>query len=145
MPTRTDPISVRSPKKGGFLSIESTRGEYLYYAKRRSHEDAPKNAIWRVPVEGGAEEPVIESLASSHTNWDVSAAGIYFVDRSSTTESPWSINFLNFADRSVIQLTQLEHQPFLAGPALGVSSDGRWILSAQEETGSDLMLVENFY
>jgi serine/threonine protein kinase len=131
-------------QQGGFLSIESTDGEYLYYSKKRSHEDDPKNAIWRIPVEGGEEEPVIETLDSSHTNWDITAEGIYFVDNTSTSEPFGAVNCLRFDDHSVTQLTQLKNKPFLAGPAFSVSPDGRWILSGQVESGADLMLVENF-
>jgi Tol biopolymer transport system component/tRNA A-37 threonylcarbamoyl transferase component Bud32 len=131
-------------RKGGFLSIESRGGEYLYYSKKRSHEDASENAIWRIPVQGGEEEPVIESLDSSHTNWDITAEGIYFIDHPSDSEALWAVNFLRFDDRSVTQLARLKNKPFLAGPAFSVSSDGRWILSAQIESGADLMLVENF-
>ena len=34
--------------------------------------------------------------------------------------------------------------PFLGGPAISVSADGRWMLSTQSEGESDLMLVETF-
>jgi hypothetical protein len=56
----------------------------------------------------------------------------------------WVVNFLDFESRRVTQVAQLRHPPFLNGPALDVSSDGRWILSTQVQEESDLMLVEDF-
>jgi len=95
-------------------------------------------------VEGGEEQPVIDSLESSWGNWDVTAEGIYFVDRNSSSEASWVVNFLSFDDGSVTRVSQLEYPPFLQGPGFSVSSDGRWILSTQWQSGADLMLVENF-
>jgi hypothetical protein len=39
---------------GGFAAFASPNGKYVYYAKNRS---VP--GLWRVPVDGGTEEPVL--------------------------------------------------------------------------------------
>jgi Tol biopolymer transport system component len=131
---------------GGYSSIESPDGEHLYFSRRRSVPQDPENAIWRIPVEGGDEEVVIESVASSDTNWDVTTEGIYFVDRheASTSQAHWVVNFLRFDQRRSREVATLRYPPRLDGPALSVSSDGRWILVSQMQEESDLMLVENF-
>ena len=65
---------------GGFAAIESTDGRHVYFTKRASGTMDPQNALWRIPVEGGDEEVVVEGLRSSHGNWDLTADGLYFVD-----------------------------------------------------------------
>jgi hypothetical protein len=45
----------------------------------------------------------------------------------------------------VTQITAIERNPIARGPRLAVSPDGRWILYDQlDQSGSDIMLVENF-
>jgi Tol biopolymer transport system component len=133
-------------RNGGYAAIESPDGDHVYFSRRRSVPEDPANAIWRVPVAGGDEEMVIESLLSSDTNWDVTAEGIYFVDRPDTPASreEWVVKLLSFDARRVTEVARLEHAPRLMGPAFSVSSDGRWVLVSQLKEESDLMLVENF-
>ena len=132
-------------RRGGFAPTESMDGKYVYFAARRSGEPDPENAIWRIPVEGGDEQVVVESLRSSWCNWDVTAEGIYFVDQKPTSSGVrWVVRFLRFDQGLATEVAQLTYPPLLWGPALSVSSDGRWILSTQLQEGSDLMLVENF-
>ena len=99
-----------------------------------------------MPVGGGEEEAVIESLPSSDTNWDLTPRGIYFVDRheASTSSEHWVVSLLDLDQLEVTEVTRLPYAPRLAGPALSVSSDGRWILTSQEQEESDLILAEGF-
>ncbi len=133
-------------RRGGFAPTESLDGRHVYYCENRSGTIAPDNALWRVPVAGGEEELVVSSLRSSYGNWDVTAQGLYFVDRkrSSAGVEEWVVQFLAFGRQRATEVARLERPPFLAGPALSVSSDGRRILSAQVQDESDLMLVEGF-
>ena len=132
-------------RRGGFAPTESIDGRYVYFTARRSGEPDPDNAIWRIPVEGGDEEVVIESLRSSWGNWDLTAEGIYFVDQKpSSSGARWVVRFLGFGERRATEVARLRYPPLSLGPALSVSSDGRWILSTQGQGESDLMLVENF-
>ena len=130
---------------GGYASLESMDGEHLYFSRRLSVPEDPVNAIWRIPVDGGNEEVVIASVPSSDTNWDVAADGIYFVDRTEDSGAPqqWVLRLFGF-DGRVRELSRLRYPPRLAGPALSVSSDGRWALVSQQDEESDLMLVEGF-
>jgi Tol biopolymer transport system component len=129
---------------GGAAPIESTDG-HVYYAKRMSGTPDPLNAIWRIPVGGGDEEVVVEELRSSHGGWDLTNDGLYFVDQEpSASGTSWVVRFQSFAERQATEVARLEHPPFFAGPAVSVSSDGRWMLSTQSHEQSDLMLVEEF-
>jgi Tol biopolymer transport system component/predicted Ser/Thr protein kinase len=132
---------------GGYAAIESPDGEYLYFSRRLSLPEDPENSIWRVPVHGGEEQVVIESLHSSDTNWDVTPRGIYFVDRpahASPDEERWAIRFLDLGSHRESVVSTLRYPPRLSGPALSVSRDGRWLLVSQLQEESDLMLVEGF-
>ena len=47
-------------------------------------------------------------------------------------------------DGSIEEVAELSHRP-QAGPSLGVSFDGNWLLTAErDQEHSDLKLVENF-
>ena len=130
---------------GGFAAIESTDGRYVYFTKKASGTPDPQNALWRIPIEGGDEEVVVEGLRSSHGNWDLTADGLYFVDeKPSPSGTSWVVRFQGFDRRPATEVARLRHPPFLAGPAISVSRDGRWLLSTQRQEDSDLMLVETF-
>jgi Tol biopolymer transport system component len=129
-------------RRGGFAPAESMDGKYLFFAASDSETE---NAIWRMPVEGGKEQVVVESLRSSWGSWDVAAEGVYFVDQKATSSGMrWVVRFLRFGQGPATEVGQLTYPPYLSGPALSVSPDGRWILSTQQQSGSDLMLVEGF-
>jgi len=61
-------------KGGGFESGEAPDGKSLYYTK--TWDRTP--GVWSVPVDGGEEIPVIESVRSGH--WSLTEKGIYFLD-----------------------------------------------------------------
>jgi Tol biopolymer transport system component len=127
---------------GGFAAIESTDGRHVYFS-RAWYDDKP-NAIWRVPVDGGEEEVVVPSLRSSWGNWDVTSEGLYFVDKGPSADDPWVVRFLGAGQRRAIDVARLQHRPYLDGPAVSVSPDGRFLLSTQGQGASELMLVEDF-
>ncbi len=128
---------------GGFAAIESTDGRHVYFTKRMSGTLDPQNALWRIPVEGGDEEVVLEGYRSSHGSWDLTAEGLYFVDQeASSSGTSWVVRVQGFDRRPATVVARLRHPPFLGGPAVSVSSDGRWMLSTQGYEESDLMLAE---
>ncbi len=130
---------------GGVTAIESLDGKYVYFSRGPSGPLNPQTAIWRVPVEGGDEQVVVESFRSSTGSWDVTSQGIYYVDKAaSSTGDQWVVRFLGFGQRRPTEVARLAHPPFLSGPAIGVSPDGRYLLSTQSQGGSDLRLVEKF-
>jgi Tol biopolymer transport system component len=122
--------------QGGFEGLESPDGKFFYYAKGRRLP-----GIWRIPVEGGAETPVLDHHQAGFWRvWTVTEQGIYFA----TAENPSRplIEFFSFATGQVTQIAALE-KPFYLG--LSVSPDGRWLIYSQlDQSGSDIMLMENF-
>jgi Tol biopolymer transport system component len=127
---------------GGFAAMESNDGRHVYFARKLGWLD-PQNSLWRIPVEGGAEEVVIEGYRSSAVSWDLTAKGLYFVDQEpSLSGTSWVVRFQGFDRRHATVVAQLRHPPFLDGPAVSVSADGRWMVSTQSQGESDLMLVE---
>ena len=127
---------------GGFAPIEATNG-YVYFA--RSDKDNQRQSLWRIPVEGGDEEVVVKEYRSSTLSWDLTDQGLYFVDQeSSSSGTSWVVRFQRFDRRHATEVARLPLAPFLGGPAISISPDGRWMLSTQTEEESDLMLVEKF-
>jgi Tol biopolymer transport system component/DNA-binding winged helix-turn-helix (wHTH) protein len=128
--------AVQVTKLGGFLGRESVDGKFVYYVKDRGIP-----GIWRVPVESGEEVLVLtHHNAGLGRAWTVVKEGIYFA----TAEDPAKplIEFYSFATRKVTKVASLA-KPFSSG--LSVSRDGRWLIYAQvDQSGSDIMLMENF-
>jgi serine/threonine protein kinase len=132
-------------RRPGFgTAIESTDGKHVYFSRIMPGSDL-QSSIWRIPVEGGDEEVVVETHRSSATSWDLTAEGLYFLhqERSSSGTS-WVVRFQSFDRRPETEVARLRLPPFLGGPAISVSPDGRWLLSTQRQEDSDLMLVESF-
>ncbi len=113
--------------------MESPDGSLFYFVS-----GWPNRSLWRVPVEGGEESQVLESLFGSI--YDVVEDGVYFVPPSKGAD--YSLHFLRFATGAVEPIHDIERQPV---GTMSVSPDGRSILYAQwEKLESDIMLVENF-
>ena len=86
--------AVRVTSGGGMTATESIDGRFLYYAKGAI---AP-NTIWRVPVAGGLEEPVVDGLTDS-TNFAVAERGLYFLAAGGSPPKT-SIDFFDFTTRT---------------------------------------------
>ena len=120
----------------GFWCRESPDGSLFYFSR-----DWANPSLWRVPVEGGEEEQVLES--SFGGIYEVVEDGVYFVPPS-TPQAGFSVAFLRFATGAVEHVFSLERQPPL-GDFMSVSPDGRSILYSQVgDFQSDIMLVEGF-
>jgi Tol biopolymer transport system component/DNA-binding winged helix-turn-helix (wHTH) protein len=135
MPIEGGP-AVQLTKEGGFEGFESPNGQFFYYAKGRGI-----SGIWRVPVAGGQETPVLERRqAGLRRAWTVVTEGIYFA--TAETPSEPRIEFFNFATGKLTPITTID-KPFSSG--LSISPDGRWLIYAQvDRTGRDIVLMENF-
>jgi Tol biopolymer transport system component len=128
--------AIQVTKKGGRVAFESADGRFLYYAT--TVIDSKQNAVWRVPVEGGDELPVIAGVHPF--SFGLSRDGIYFNPSTPGRESS-SIDFFSFASQSVSRLMLL-NRPSRQG--VSVSPDGRYLLFTQDDyVGADLMIVDN--
>jgi Tol biopolymer transport system component/DNA-binding winged helix-turn-helix (wHTH) protein len=124
-------------KQGGREAIESPDGKFVYYVKG----GGGSQGVWRVPAEGGEETRVLDQVLQG--NWAILDQGIYFT-KPQAKPGP-AIQFFSFATQQVTPVAVLEKRLIQGPPNFAVSPDGRWILYAQlDQSGSDIMLVENF-
>jgi len=130
---------VQVTKQGGFEGFESPDGRFFYYAKGRGIP-----GIWRIPVEGGAETPVVDiHQAGLFRSWAVVEQGVYFV--TAETKGRSLIEFFSFATGQVTPVAAPEKPIFRNIWGMAVSPDGQWLLFTQiDQQSSDIMLIENF-
>jgi len=130
--------AVQITKGGGYYAEESFDGKMLYYTKPGQHS-YNVGPIWRVPLERGIEEPVLDREIE-WCNWALSPEGIYFATQ---TGKKYLIEFLSFQTGKITPFYQEEthnSRVFLA-----ISPDGESLVYTELVAGeSDLMLVENF-
>ena len=133
-----EPIQVT--EDGGEIAFESTDGKFVYYTK----DWQLRASLWKVPVRGGEEIQVLESVRSP--NFSVTPQGIYFIQVPERDE-PGGSFLIRFFDFATGRATTIHSLPpgVRADQGLTVSPDGRSILYTQlDQFQSDLMLVENF-
>ena len=117
----------------GVPGMESPDGKLFYFTR-----GGLSPSLWRVPVEGGEESQVIESVK---VGYEVVEDGIYFIPEL-TPGAGSSIQFLRFATGDVEQVLTFEGG---LSYGLSVSPDRRLILYSQvDQSEADIMLVENF-
>ena len=127
--------AVQVTTHGGTTATESLDRRFLYYAIHR----AP-SAIWRVPVDGGDEQPVVEGL-SYPLNFVVGTRGIYFLAIGDVPNET-SIDFFEFATGRRKTLLKLGKEHWWG---MALSPDEQSLLySVVDSSGSNLMLVEKF-
>jgi hypothetical protein len=85
-------------KRGGAEALESPDGRIVYYTKVA--EIGP--GLWSVPVEGGEEERVLESVRFGY--WTIARSGIYFIDFDVPRDAARPLKFFDFQSRRVNQL-----------------------------------------
>jgi len=120
--------AIQVTKRGGFVAFGSFDGKFVYYSKRIG-----LSALCRVPVNGGEEEQVLETVTG--LTFAVVEDGVYFTQGS-------SIQFFSFRTGGVRTVMTTAKPPSYG---LAVSPDRRWLLYTQhDQETSDLMLVENF-
>ena len=125
--------AIQVSKHGGHIAYESLDGKFVYFARTPD-----QTSLWRVPVAGGDETKVLDSVLGSA--FAPADKGIYFVVPKPDGTSLFQ--FSSFATGRVTTLTEIRQ---LVSWGFSVSPDERYILYTQEDqTGSDLMLVENF-
>lgn len=129
---------VQVTRHGGFAAFESPDGRWVYYAKGRSEP-----GIYRVPVEGGEETPVLPDLAPGYWGyWAPARNGIYYA-APDENRAGGGIHFLRFRDRKIRRLVTIDKPFAVADSAFALSPDGTAILYTQiDQSGSDLMLTE---
>ena len=130
---------VQVTKQGGYIAFEAPDGKAIYYGK-----GVTTPGIWKVPVDGGDEVPVLElnKVAGFWCNWAVANQGIYYIKPE--PKSGMAIEFFSFATRkkSTVALLGKVHVEWFG---FGVSPDEKQAMyTLVDQEGSDIMLVENF-
>jgi Tol biopolymer transport system component/DNA-binding winged helix-turn-helix (wHTH) protein len=128
--------AVQVTTHGGFDAFESSDG-YLYYGKEEA-------SVWRVPVDGGREEPVLEHALNYEYSrcWAVVGHGIYFLT-TADSEHP-AVSFFSFTTHQRTAIAPLPKMPAAFDATMSVSPDGRRLLVALQDTNdADIMLAEN--
>lgn len=143
--SRGRPVQVT--RDGGFRAAESPDGKFLYYTKRPGSPTAggPRGSLWRVPV-GGGEEVELASALPPLGAFQVTERGVFYL--LPTGEAERALHFFDFSARTSRVVVTLAAEKLLMRGAGGfsVSPDGRHLLYTQvDQSGSDLMLVENFH
>jgi Tol biopolymer transport system component len=134
--------AVQVTRQGGFEAFESADGKLIYYSKGIGLPD-----IWRVPAQGGEESFALELQKTGHRRaWAVAEQGIYFAVAETPPRS--AVEFFSFVTGRVERpVAKLEGAiSYSCGPpGLTSSFDGRRLLYTRiDQSGSDIMLMENF-
>ncbi|HKA18466.1 MAG TPA: winged helix-turn-helix domain-containing protein [Blastocatellia bacterium] len=130
--------AVQLTKNGGFRAFDSPDGKFVYYSKQDS------SGLWRIAAEGGEESLILDQLQKGYFHaWAVADRGIYFIHPE--PKPPAAIEFFSFAKGRVTRIASLDKESYQWSSTLSISPDEKWILYTQrDQSGSDIMLVENF-
>jgi Tol biopolymer transport system component/predicted Ser/Thr protein kinase len=130
------PVQITPNANGADLPHESPDGRFVYYSKGYPNPQS----VWRVPADGGEGSKILDAV-SPEGLWTVGNQGIYFFsvpDKQGYSD----ICLYEFATGKTRKLLRIERP---VSYFIEASPDGRTILFPQmDESGSDLMLVENF-
>jgi len=114
----------------------SRDGKWIYYSKAGG-------AIWKVPVDGGEETPVVDS-GSIYNAFAVcvTTSGIYFAGSPDPASGTAPLKLYRFADGKTVELGHFDKPLSLH---LSVSPDEKWLLYTQlDGSVDDVVLIENF-
>ena len=118
------------------MGFESGDAGFFFYAKGRY-----ATSLWKVPVNGGEETRVLESLLGCE-EFVITETGIYFIPALPSGTGSFSVQFFRFATGKVTPIATIENP---SPQGLSVHPDGQWIVYSQiDYRGSELMLVDNF-
>ena len=126
---------IQLTRNGAAQPQASLDGKFIYYGVT----DLGRS-VWRIPVEGGPEEKVIESL-DIPMNYVVTEDGIYFIAAAGPDRRS-AVRFRKFATGKTETLAELDKVTMWG---ITVSPDRRTLLYTQmDQNEMDLMLVDNF-
>lgn len=133
--------AVQVTNDGGVAPLESPDGFFFFASPDPESKAGGATSLWKAPINGGEASKVVEDLRS-YIDLALVDGGVYFIPKRSAGSGS-SIQFLSFATNHISTIATFENP---LGTGLAVSPDGKWILYSQvEESGSALMLVENFH
>ena len=129
-------MQISRDPEGVDLPHKSPDGRFVYYGKGWP---GPLS-VWRLPIEGGETTKVLDGV-HPEALWTVGPDGIYFFTKPDE-KGHSDLSTYEFVTGKTRKILTVERPVTFA---IDVSPDGRTILYTQvDESGSDLMLVENF-
>ncbi len=128
---------------GGVNGFESADAKYVYFTKWKSP------GIFRVPVNGGAEERILDyPSAPAWAYWQLFDDGIYYLapTKDSPEEGSFSIEFFDFSARTSQTVAVIPQTLWLLDPGFSVAPDRRWMIyrGIDRDYERHLMMVEGF-
>jgi len=137
----------RIPSGGGPATRISNKGSWFSLVRNGrvffDVIDGTNIAIWSQPVNAGEAEPLkgMPELKADES-WTATEHGIYYT---SSSTLPSTVNYYDFASRTVQRICILPHFP-TPGGGLSVSPDSRWLLFTQtDDDQSDVMIARHFH
>jgi Tol biopolymer transport system component/DNA-binding winged helix-turn-helix (wHTH) protein len=125
---------VRVTANGGFESVESADGAWLYYSK-------DSGGIWRAQPNASNEEKVFSGFASRF--WTVAGGSLFYLDLGAKPRATFTE--LDLESHQVTRLGLLEGKVAWGASGLSISPDRRWLLYAEtDRLVSQINLAENF-
>jgi Tol biopolymer transport system component len=117
-------------------ALESPDGKWLYHS--RGWPDT--FSVWRSPAQGAGEAVLVADGLNSIGGWRLAGDGIYYIGKADE-DGMYPLQFKNLTTGKIRSLTRIL-RPYWG---ISVTADRRSILYPQlDQSGSDLMLVENF-
>lgn len=108
---------VQVTRDGGFCPAVSADGKYIYYSKTSPSGGSPnQNTIWRLALDGGKAQPVVEPVLASPCGWSVESDGLYFLSQvTGHTTDLWAIYRVAFPSGRTSLVSELPFVPHLNG------------------------------
>ena len=126
--------ALQVTRNGGYIALESPDGKWLYHARICSASE-----LWRLSLSGGTEQKIAEPVIGGSLG--MASRGIYF-SRPARKDGNTDIEFFSFTTGKITPVATTARPLFWS---VSPSSDERYLLYTQvDQSGSDLMLVENF-
>lgn len=135
-------VPVRVTSKGGFAPRQSPDGKWLYFTHGPS-----EGGLYRMPVEGGAEQIVLPELESAlWGNWALAKDNLYFIEaRDVATGARAAVVEMHMPSGRKREVAKMERLPARFDTGLAVAPDGSEVLFAQlDRAGSDVFLIDGF-
>jgi Tol biopolymer transport system component len=127
-------LATQVTRSGGFYAVESSDGRTLFYSKGMQRTE-----IGEVPVSGGNERTVIQSL-SYWPDFSVSTSGIYFIP-AKIQRGGVPVYFRRFADGKEVQVATI---PGVDMQGMSLASNGRDLLFAVRSSVETNLMSLNF-
>jgi Tol biopolymer transport system component len=126
------------------MAPRSSDGKYVYYAKPRSGAAYKWVDVWKIPVDGGEEVPVLTEKLLEASNWTLWRDMLVY--RAWVSEFGEAfINSYHLGTGEEKRLLTFDASERAFGYGLSVSPDGKWILySKAEPMNADVMVIDEF-